>query len=37
MKNKSKPVKLSKSYKKTEENSKKLKKYLLEKKQSTAN
>jgi len=32
-----KPVKLSKSYTKTEENSKKLKKYLLEKKQSTAN
>jgi hypothetical protein len=28
-----KPVKLSKSYTKTEENSQKLKKYLLEKKQ----
>ena len=31
-----KPVKLSKSYTKTEENSQKLKKYLMEKKQSSA-
>ena len=33
MKKDLKPVKLSKSYTKTEENSQKLKKYLLEKKQ----
>lgn len=32
-----KNVKLSKEYSKTEDNSKKLKKYLLEKKQSSAN